>query len=110
MRGHMMGQMTKQDNIETTHLHESRESREPQEPQERLLGDESPQLRRLRNALYREFRQKYEQTVTGMAYEIYVQGRPLMDSLGARQERKIQSFAERFAHAFNVVARTLVER
>lgn len=76
----------------------------------RAREGESPQLRALRRALYDEFRGEYARTVTGLAYEVYVQGRPLTDHLSARQERKIQSFAERFAHAFNVVSRVLLEQ
>lgn len=66
------------------------------------------EVRRLKDALREEFRRKYEDVVTRLAFELYVPLRPRQGILTDAQKEGIKLFTQKFSSVFTEVADSML--
>lgn len=66
------------------------------------------EVQRLKDALMEDFKQKYQDVVTRLAFELYVPLRPRQGTLTDIQKEQIKAFAQKFGSVFTEVADSML--
>ncbi|ESU35012.1 Hypothetical protein DHA2_3202, partial [Giardia duodenalis] len=66
------------------------------------------EVQRLKDALMDDFKQKYQDVVTRLAFELYVPLRPRQGTLTDTQKEQIKAFAQKFGSVFTEIADSML--